>query len=110
MNFMKLFSVALFVFLTGVVQADSTEENELDDLRTLVGTLDSYSSESIVVSDMAFPVSKLVSCYDRSGRRYVGCSGIEKARWVEVSISFESNQVLKIRKVSKADYEELSND
>ncbi|GLQ33679.1 hypothetical protein [Litoribrevibacter albus] len=73
------------------------------DYRFVSGTLDDFSKNSIVISDQAFSVSSLVTCYDRSGKTLVGCSGLKGARWVEVSIDWESDEVIKIRRLNKSD-------
>lgn len=94
----------MLVSILMVVCVSSVAYSEEDDFRVIVGTLDDFSKNELVVSDRAFAVSGLVSCYDRSGGTFVGCSGITKARWVEVYINWKSNEVVKIIKINESDY------
>ena len=78
------------------------------DDRVVYGSLDDFSKNEIVVSDRAFSVSKLVSCSDLQGRSVVGCGGIERMKWVELTIQ-RDGKVKKIKQISQAQYEKEVN-
>ncbi len=81
------------------------------DFYTRIGSLDHISETEVVVSDRAYALSKLVSCVDSGGSVFVGCSGIEKAKWVEVSVEFDTERVVRVRKLSESQYKKaLEND
>jgi len=74
--------------------------------RIVYGSLDDFSKNEIVISDRAFPVSKLVSCYDERGRTIVGCSGLTKIRWVEITIN-EDGFVSKLKQLTDEQYKKV---
>jgi len=78
------------------------------DDRVVYGSLDDFSKNEIVVSDRAFSVSKLVSCSDLQGRSVVGCGGIDRMKWVELTIQ-RDGKVKKIKQISQAQYEKEVN-
>jgi len=81
--------------------------NAKADERVIYGALDDFSGNEIVVSDMAFSVSKLISCYDYKGRTLVGCGGLNRVKWVEVTVNAD-RVAIKVKQLTDEQYRRVS--
>jgi len=56
---------------------------------------------------MAFSVSKLISCYDYKGRTLVGCGGLNRVKWVEVTVNAD-RVAIKVKQLTDEQYRRVS--
>jgi len=108
MNYQKfkaLFSAALFSLMCqqgyGAAKYDE------------VGTVDRVYAEGVVISDEVYGLSKLTNCYDKNGRKDIGCYGLKKAQWAGLVLDRQSVGTMMIKSVyilSEGQYKALVND
>ncbi len=115
--------VYILIFLSILVGANTAlAERPLPNLKKelpiLVGTLDQFDNDALILSDRFIPVSKLVNCFGISGSKLVSCSSIKRGSWIQVSLqagkNIVSSKVVEIRELSEAQAislnKELNND
>lgn len=77
------------------------------DDRLIYGSLDDFSKNEVVISDRSVPVSKLVSCQDFNGRTLVGCSGVNRVKWVQGTINADG-VVTKLKQLTDEQYKQVA--
>ncbi|GAA3941864.1 hypothetical protein [Litoribacillus peritrichatus] len=111
------FLLILLLSLTANAYAAPVDKSTQENL-VLVGQVDVFTEDHLVLSDRFVPVSKLINCFDKKGKKLVSCSSISTGSWVEVNLLLGKNiansQVIEMKSISASEgkrrLKELNND